>query len=404
MKIKDLPVVSTELYEKMRNDGYSKNVIETAQWIIGHFNNYCTDRGIPVITATVAAEFVRECFGFDYYNALIPMQTVVRRPLLILLEFEESGNYLKTHQKGSTTKIPIVYESLFREYRDYVNTMPISSNSKERKLWIFTKYFEYLESQGILNTIDIQYSDVHNYINKLPHAKQTIRTIKGGLREIYDWMYQKKYVNFSGVQVFPLIRKDPRNKLLSCYSKEEIQQLLSCIDNSTPSGKCVYSILCVLAYLGMRAGDIINLKLHNIDWNNDTIHYIQQKTKAPISLPMLDEVKYPLIDYIRNGRHETSDAEYIFITMYAPYTRFHNTSSIFRMVEKCMQTAGIQYEGKHHGPHALRHSLATNLMAENVPISAIANILGHASTKTTEIYLTVDETHLKEISLEVPYV
>ena len=50
-------------------------------------------------------------------------------------------------------------------------------------------------------------------------------------------------------------------------------------------------------------------------------------------------------------------------------------------------------------PMSLRHSLATNMMSENVPISAIANILGHSSTRTTEIYLTVDETHLKEISL-----
>jgi site-specific recombinase XerD len=41
-------------------------------------------------------------------------------------------------------------------------------------------------------------------------------------------------------------------------------------------------------------------------------------------------------------------------------------------------------------------------MNDNVPLSAIANILGHASTRTTEIYLTVDETHLKELSLEVP--
>lgn len=42
------------------------------------------------------------------------------------------------------------------------------------------------------------------------------------------------------------------------------------------------------------------------------------------------------------------------------------------------------------------------MLSENVPISAISNIMGHSSTRTTEIYLTVDETHLKEISLEVP--
>lgn len=404
MKTKDLPTVAEALYSKMGEDGYSKTVIGTTKWIIEHFNNYCNAKKISVITIPVAAEFIRECFGFDYNNTTIPMQTVVRRPLLILFEFNESGNYYKTHQRGSTTTIPLSYEMLFKEYRIFVNAMPITVNSKERKLWVFTKYFDYLEKLGILQVSDIEYSTVHDYINKLPYAPQTMRTIKGILREIYDWMYQNNYVPFSGSQMFPVIRKDPRNKLLSYYTQKEIQQILSCIDTSTSSGKCNYCIICLLCYLGMRAGDVINLKFSDIDWNNGVIHYNQQKTENPLSLPLLDEVKYPLIDYIKNARHESADPEYVFATLYAPYTRYHQASSIFRMVDQCMQMAGIEYEGRHHGPHALRHSLATNLMTENVPISAIANILGHSSTKSTEVYLTVDETHLKELSLEVPYV
>jgi integrase len=224
------------------------------------------------------------------------------------------------------------------------------------------------------------------------------------LREVYDWLYSKKYVAFSGRQVFPLIRKDSRNKLLSYYSKEEIQQILSCIDTDTASGKFAYCVICILAYLGLRAGDIINLKFSDINWNTETISIVQQKTGTTLSLPLLEEVKFSLIDYIKNGRSDSVDEEYVFATMYAPYTRFNCTSSLFHIVEKCMNTAGINYEGRHHGPHSLRHSLASNMLKENVPISAIANIFGHSSTRTTEIYLTIDETNLKEISLEVPYV
>jgi len=404
MKTRDLPAVATALYEKMGKDGYSKDVIGTAKWIIGHFNNYCISRNIPVVTIPTAAEFIRECFGFDYYNTTIPMHTVVRRPLLILFEFEESGTYYKTHQRGSTTEIPAAYEKLFREYRNTVNEMKLVVESKERKLWVFTKHFEYLEGHKILQVSDIRQSDVYDYINTLTHSPSTIRTIKGILREIYDWMYGEKYIAFSGHQLFPIIKKNTRNKLLSYYSKVEIQQLLSCIDTSTKSGKYAYCVICLISYLGMRVGDVINLRFSDIDWNNGTINYIQQKTQNPQILPLLDEVKYSLIDYIKNARNETADPEYVFVTMCAPYTKLNCASSVFRMVSKCMQTAGIEFEGRHHGPHSLRHSLATNLMSENVPISAISNILGHSSTRTTEIYLTVDETHLKEISLEVPYV
>ena len=406
MKTKNLPAMTKALLKKMKADGYSQTVLGNTTWILTHFENYCNSQNIPDITVPVAAEFVQRCFGFDYYNTTARMQTVLRRPLLILLEFEESGSYCKTHQRGSTTEIPLPYADLYREYRDFLDlTAAVSVKSKKRKLWVFTKYFEYLESRHRLSTRDILFSDVHDYINTLTDfAPATIRLQKSTLREIYDWLYSKNYVAFSGTQQFPLIRKDTRNKLLSYYSKEEIQQILSCIDTDVPSGKCIYSILCLLAYLGMRVGDLIQMRFSDIDWNNHTIHYSQQKTGNPLFLPLLDEVKYPLLDYIKNARHKSEDEDYVFVTLYAPYTKYSCTSSIFRMVDKCMQTAGINYEGRHHGPHSLRHSLATNLMSENVPISAISNILGHSSTRTTEIYLTVDETHIKEISLEVPYV
>ena len=282
--------------------------------------------------------------------------------------------------------------------------MHCCQKTRDRKVWSFVKYLEYLELSGITSLTGIVFSTVHDYINSLTSfAPATIRCIKTNLREAYDWMFEKKYVPFSGRQVFPEIRKDSRNKLLSYYSREEVEQLLACIETQTPSGKCMYAAVCLMAHLGMRAGDIIGLKFCDIDWEKGTIHYSQQKTGTPLALPLVDEVRFPLLDYIKNGRHESADPEYVFVTMYAPYTRYHHTSSLFRMVGTCMRTAGIEFEGRHHGPHSLRHSLASNLLSENVPISAISNILGHSSTLTTETYLTIDETHLKEISLEVPY-
>lgn len=405
MKTKDLPAVASALIAKMKADGYSQSRLEDTTWILEHFGHYCNKHGIELITVPVAVEFVRDSFGFDYYNTTSRFQTILRRPLLILFEFHEFGNYKKTHQRGSTTQIPLVFEAIYREYVSHVNCMPIGRKTRERKIWSFTKYLEYLEASGITELSRIEHGTVHEYIASLAHyAPATLRIIRTNLREAYDWMFEKRYIAFSGRQMFPLIRKDPRNKLLSYYSKEEIQQLLSCIDTGTTSGKCMYAAICLLAYLGMRVGDVIALRFCDIDWTKGSISYAQQKTGNPLTLPLLDEVRFPLIDYIRNGRHESADPEYVFVTLYAPYTRYTCTSSMFRMVETCMRTAGINYEGRHHGPHSLRHSLATNLLSENVPISAIANIMGHSSARTTEGYLTVDETHLKEISLEVPNV
>ncbi|MCD8369846.1 MAG: tyrosine-type recombinase/integrase [Clostridiales bacterium] len=91
------------------------------------------------------------------------------------------------------------------------------------------------------------------------------------------------------------------------------------------------------------------------------------------------------MDYVKNGRPDSADPDYVFSTIYAPYTRYHHTASLYRMVQRSMELVGINYEGRHHGSHSLRHSLASNMLSENVPISVISSVLGHASTKTTEI-------------------
>lgn len=320
------------------------------------------------------------------------------------MEFYENGSYFKTHQKSISLNIPNEFIELFSTIqKDFINTMDISVKTKKRKLWIVSDFLNYLHENKIeLNNLEI--INVSNYIElkSQKYEKATLNVIKSVLRETLNWLSINNRISFNGRQAFPLIRKDTRHKLLSTYSEEEIKKILEVIDNTTKSGKCIFLVISLLAYYGLRVGDIINLKFENIDFENNLISIIQQKTKKPLTLPLIDEVKYPLLDYLKNARPSSIDENYILITMHAPYTKYNNTSSIHRMVTKSMELAGINFENKHHGPHALRHSLATNMINNNVPISAIGNVLGHSNNKTTEIYITKDITHLQELTLEVP--
>jgi len=129
------------------------------------------------------------------------------------------------------------------------------------------------------------------------------------------------------------------------------------------------------------------------------LNIIQQKTQSTLTLPLIDEVKYPLLDYLKNVRKNVNN-DYIFITNYAPIVRY-NSKSFQTMVTKYMDKANIDYVNKHHGTHSLRHSLASNLLKENTPITTISSVLGHSTIKTTRQYLTIDANNLKELSLEV---
>ena len=145
----------------------------------------------------------------------------------------------------------------------------------------------------------------------------------------------------------------------------------------------------------------MNLKFENIDFENNYIKLIQQKTKKELCLPLINNVKMALLDYIKNERHDSTDKDFIFITMKAPYTKIKSSTSIYYILTDAMNKAGIDYSNKKHGPHSLRHSLATNMINENIPLEDVSSILGHESTTTTNIYITKDTTHLRELTLEV---
>lgn len=393
--------------DKLTKDGMSKAIINNSKWIIDTFVKYCNTHKISEIDMAVIQKFYEQQYNMDIYNLNSPLQTTIRRPLLIFMEYYQSGNYFKSHLQSKQLSVSINYSEVFKLIQeDFVNKMNIVEKSKRRKLWVLANFFEYLDTNKIININNLKILDVSNYILYLKDIKKfsdaTLRIHKTTLRETLDWLFKNNIITFSGRQAFPLIRKDSRGVLLSTYTNDEIKKLLDIININNRYGKCIYSILTILAYLGLRAGDIINLKFEHIDFENNEIKFYQSKTHQLLTLPLIDEVKYPLLDYIKNGRPKCEEKEYIFITLYAPFTRFKATSSIFRMVEGAMKKAGINYTNKHHGPHALRHSLATNMINNNVPISAISQILGHNNIKTTEIYITKDTTHLRELTLEVP--
>jgi integrase len=402
MKVSEISQTAASLYERMEKDRYSRDVIEVTKWVIGHFERYCNNRGIVSIDIPTIARFLSEQYDIDYQYPRLRMQSQLRRPLLIMVEFYESGNYCKTHQRGSSTEIPLEYADFFMSCRKFVNGLGISVKSKARKLWTITNYLTYLVSIGVTDVKDIKINDSHKYLNSLDkYSSSTKRLVACAIRELYEWMYAGGMIEFSGREAFPLIRKCPKSDIMSYYSKEEVLKMLESIDASTISGKTSYFVFSITAFLGIRASDLVNLKLSDIDWANGSINIVQQKTGQPLNLPLIDEVKFPLLDYLKNARPSSDDKDYILITACAPYTRYKCTSAIWRTISSCVKRAGFDDKGRHRGPHALRHSLATNLLNENVPLSAISNILGHSSTQTTEIYIGVDEKNLKELSLEV---
>ncbi len=197
----------------------------------------------------------------------------------------------------------------------------------------------------------------------------------------------------------PTVKCSKKSQIPSAYSQEEIRDLLACVDRGNPKGKRDYAILLIAIRLGMRASDICELTFDNFKWEFNTIELIQGKTDKAIVLPLLNDVGEAVIDYIKYGRPTVQENE-VFLRLSAPIERM-KAPTLHSIVTQYMNKAGIQIpEGKKHGPHSLRHSLASALLHNNTPMPIISEVLGHTDSNTTSVYLKIDVLHLREYAFK----
>lgn len=221
------------------------------------------------------------------------------------------------------------------------------------------------------------------------------------LRDFLKFLYKDNLISKEASNAFPIIVSNKFEKVPSFYSKTEINELLGCVDRGTEIGKRDYAILILAIQLGMRAGDIRKLRMQNIRWEINKIEFIQEKTKNPICLPLTENIKYALLDYLKNSRPKSSLPN-IFVRHRAPFMPFAEKNPFYWVINKYLKKANIKTTGKKHGLHPMHYSLASNLLSKNIPIHVVTGILGHKRQDTTNMYLRIDTGMLCTVALEVP--
>jgi len=198
------------------------------------------------------------------------------------------------------------------------------------------------------------------------------------------------------------LRQIHQPQIPSVYSKEEVEALIGAIDRGHPQGKRDYAMILLAARYGLRISDIIGMRYCNLDWEHNRIILFQQKTGKKIILPLSEEVGNAIIDYLKYSRPNI-ELPYIFLTAKAPYREL-SSNGMGMAIRDYFRIAGVNFTNRKHGPHSLRHSLASNLLKSNESLPVISEILGHSNTETTMEYLRIDIQLLRQCTLDVPFV
>ncbi len=176
----------------------------------------------------------------------------------------------------------------------------------------------------------------------------------------------------------------------------DVERTLASIDRSTELGCRDHAMLALVAYCGLRAGDVAALRLEDIDWRRDTIHAPRPKSAAREDVPLVPAVGEALVAYL--GRRPAVPYREVFLKVYAPIRPLPDRQ-IGQRARWYLQRAGVK--AARPGSHTLRHSLAVELLRRSHPLKTIGDVLGHRHAQATFIYTKADVAHLREVALGV---
>lgn len=193
-----------------------------------------------------------------------------------------------------------------------------------------------------------------------------------------------------------------RQKALPCFTDDELRLIFKQIDRSTDKGRRDYAIFLISLRIGLRASDISKLKLTDIDWTEKTVSVVQKKTKTALELPLPVDVGNAIADYILHSRYKT-DNPYIFLRIRrTPSDTPIDPTSFNGYLREYMEAAGVEragWDGKSF--HALRRTAGTKMVTSGVPVSTVAQVLGHNSIESSKRYISLDTERLRECCLDL---
>jgi len=186
-----------------------------------------------------------------------------------------------------------------------------------------------------------------------------------------------------------------------CLPDECIAQLRSGIDRGSPAGLRDSAIICLLAIYGVRGVQIRRLRLDDIDWRNERIHFPAAKGGRPIEQHLMPEAGNLLSGYIRSARPGSEHPE-VFITLREPFHPLPNAAYLSETIKRHIERLGLVLpDGVSHGTHGFRHAFASRMVGK-VPFKDLVDQLGHRDPASTLIYSKVDLEGLRQAALPWP--
>ena len=371
-----------------------------ANWkmIVSHFDVL----GEACFSEATAMEYVdNKCDFFEKERAgkLTQSNVYLFRIVRMMGDFAQHGTVLRRYARSLSRVNDLANREMLDKFKEHCKNIGYAVSTRIGYARTAENFLCYIEAHEImLKTLNA--ADLTAFVKTLlGYSYKMVEFVLCGTRAFLRFLYNEGTVSADFSESLPNIQSRKQTRIPSVWDKDDLLKLLSAIDRGNPAGKRDYAIILLVARLGLRCVDVKRLTFSNFNWNENYFEFSQSKTGRQVRLPILKDVGWAIIDYIKNGR-PASDSPYVFLRHLAPILPFSDADHLYQMIVKYMRLAKLPVSGrKKVGMHSFRHTLATALMENHTPIEDIAGILGQQSTESTPIYLKSSLNLLRECAL-----
>jgi site-specific recombinase XerD len=374
---------------RLIEDGYAKNTIQVKLWSLADFGRWLRSRGFTVtnIDETVIRRFINgrkgQKPGRGDLKTLVQLLDDLRRRQVV------------PRQKPIVDKSPL--HKILSQYEEHLRFERGLSTSTVINYQPFIRQFLAERfGDGPFLFRELKPSDISGFILRHAHTMSPKRAqgMTSAFRSFFRFLFGKGKLHADLALSVPSVASWRLSTVPKYLVPEEVQRLLGGCDRKTPAGRRNYAILLLLARLGLRAGEVVALKLDDIDWRAGEI-YIRGKGLFHDRMPLPPDVGEAITSYLRTDRPRCQSRQ-VFICMKAPHRGFAGPSTLTTIVRRALAYANLHPVFK--GAHLLRHSLATSMLRSGATMSEIGEVLRHRAPNTTEIYAKVDFNGLRSLA------
>ena len=398
-----LPDLISGLEQELLRLGYTKGSMTFYRRRWNQLMAYAEDRGECYYTEQLGMDFLKEFFGItqeDFSRTLPQAETQEIRVIRMVGDFQLHHAVLRRYLKHKEILTTPFFVDIRSRFRSSCEKKGYSQVTTEHYVKQSSYLMDYLAAQGMDDFTEVTLDTVNAYIRTLAgFSYKTVEQHICSLRAFFRFLYQEGTVPDDLTAKMPMVKARKQTAIPSVWTHEELKQLIGAIDRGSPKGRRDYAIILIACRLGLRCTDIKNLCFENFNWTEKKLCFTQSKTGQPMELPLVPDVGWAVIDYLKYGRPKV-DSSRIFVRHTAPFLPFAEGDHLDQLIRAYMVKAHIPMRGKHRGMHSLRHTMASVLLEKDTPLPVISDIIGHLDTNSTAVYLKVDMERLAECPLD----